>query len=56
MKKIINKTNNLFNDNNTLTEFHSTNSYFKVIIYNANYKNAPENALEKLKFNNKKSI
>lgn len=42
MKKIINKTNNLFNDNNTLTEFHSTNSYFKVIIYNANYKNASE--------------
>ena len=37
LKKITDKTNALFKDEQTHVEFYSDNSYFKVIIYNANY-------------------
>ncbi len=37
LKKITDKTNALFNDGSNHVEFYSDNSYFKVVIYNANY-------------------
>lgn len=39
LKKITDKTNALFNDNNNHAEFYSDNNYFKVIIYNAIFEN-----------------
>ena len=39
LKKITDKTNALFNDNNNHAEFYSYNNYFKVIIYNAIFEN-----------------
>ena len=39
LKKITEKTNLLFGDNDNHVEFYSDNDYFKVIIHNANYKN-----------------
>lgn len=37
LKKITDRTNQLFEDNKNHVEFYSDNSYFKVTIYNANY-------------------
>ena len=37
--KIINGTNRLFDDNKNHVEFYATETYFSVVIYNANYNN-----------------
>lgn len=38
LKKITDRTNTLFNDNENHVEFFSDNSFFTVVIHNANYK------------------
>lgn len=53
LKKITDKTNDLFDDGNNHVEYYSDNSYFKVTICNANYMqkdaedNVPVNDTEK---------
>ncbi len=46
--KIINGTNRLFNDGKNHVEFFATETYFSVVIYNANYKNSTVNSTVKL--------